>query len=137
MRRHCHDVTALSVRGILEPQRKHARIDMALKRQRQTDRTETGVGRKEEQAEEPKAEEHKAEEPKAEEPKAEEPKEDTKVAVKGVFEDYFGKMPEKMAPAAKHARAKGQYIMQLAIMKFTEADVLQEKAEKAQRAGEQ
>ena len=51
-------------------------------------------------------------------------KEDTKVAVREVFEDYFGKMPEKMAPAAKHARAKGQYVMQLAIMKFAEADML-------------
>ena len=59
-------------------------------------------------------------------------KEDTKAAVREVFEDYFGKRPESLSPAAKHAQAKGQYVMQLGIMKFAEADMLQDKAEKSQ-----
>ena len=38
-----------------------------------------------------------------------------------------------MAPAARHAHANGQYVMQLGVMKFAEADMLQEKADTAQQ----
>ena len=46
---------------------------------------------------------------------------------------YFGEMPDNIAPAARHAHAKGQYVMQLGVMKFAEADMLQDKADTAQQ----